>query len=65
MFHVANPQLTTWQHILDGLAEAGLQFSTVPPREWVQKVKESKGDAENSPIKGMLGMWEKAVSDFV
>jgi hypothetical protein len=62
VFHVANPQLTAWQDILAGLAQAGLQFSTVPPRDWVQKVKDSKGDAENNPLKGMLGMWENAVS---
>ncbi|KAJ9125226.1 hypothetical protein QFC22_000181 [Naganishia vaughanmartiniae] len=60
VFHVANPQLTTWQEILDGLAQARLHFSTVSPREWVQKVKESEGDAGTNPIKGMLGMWENA-----
>ncbi|KAJ9101904.1 putative NRPS-like protein biosynthetic cluster, partial [Naganishia cerealis] len=60
VFHVANPQLTTWPIILDGLAGAGLKFSTVAPHEWVQKVKGSEGDAESNPTKGMLGMWEKA-----
>ncbi|KAJ9108879.1 hypothetical protein QFC21_000199 [Naganishia friedmannii] len=48
------------EDILDGLAQAGLQFSMVPPPDWVQKVKESKGDVENNSLKGMLGMWENA-----
>lgn len=62
MFHVANPQLTNWSDILQGLRDAGLQFSVVSPHEWVENVKRSPGDAEADPTKGMLGMWDAAVS---
>lgn len=62
VFHVANPRLTSWLDILDGLHHAGLQFSTVPPSEWVANVRRSPGDAEADPTKGMLSMWDTAVS---
>jgi hypothetical protein len=64
VFHVANPQLTDWSGILQGLKNAGLEFSPAPPHEWVEQVERSPGDAEVDPTKGMLSMWQAAVSIF-
>jgi hypothetical protein len=63
VFHVANHQLTNWSDIMDGLRQAGIQFSAVPPHDWVENVRRSPGDVEADPTKGMLAMWSKAVSD--
>lgn len=61
MFHVANPELTKWSYIMDGLCEAGIQFSAVPPDQWVENVRRSPGDVEADTTKGMLAMWSKTV----
>ena len=64
VFHVANPQLTNWSDILEGLKSAGLDFSSVPAHEWVEQVRRSPGEVETDPTKGMLSMWQTAVSSL-
>lgn len=60
--HVANPQPTAWQDIIDGLAHAGVGFEPIVASQWVVAVDDSKGDDVTNPSKKMLSMWKAAVS---
>ena len=55
VYHVQNPQLFHWTHdLLPVLRDAGLQFETVPQREWVQRLQNSEKNPELNPTIKLL-----------
>jgi carbohydrate kinase (thermoresistant glucokinase family) len=53
VFHIVNPTSFHWtEDYLPALAASGLQFETVPQREWIRRLRESNPDpVANPPIK--------------
>lgn len=54
VYHVLNPRVGSWQHVLDGLKLGGLDFETLDRREWVRKLAESDGDVAKNPTYKLL-----------
>ncbi|KAF2023697.1 acetyl-CoA synthetase-like protein [Setomelanomma holmii] len=53
VYHVLNPTRFHWtRDMLPALADAGLQFETLPTDQWMERLRNSEKDpAKNSPIK--------------
>jgi hypothetical protein len=50
VYHVQNSHLFHWtDDLLPALRDAGLQFESVPQREWVRRLRESEKDPEKNP----------------
>lgn len=54
VYHVLNPRVGNWQHVLDGLKLGGLKFETLDRREWVRKLAESDSDVVKNPTYKLL-----------
>lgn len=57
--HIAHPENTDWDTILDGLEASGLNFERVQPKIWLEKTSKLP---EEDPSRGMLPLWQSAVS---
>lgn len=55
VFHMQNPRLFHWtEDLLPALREAGLEFETVSPREWVKRLREGDQDPKRNPTFKLL-----------
>ncbi len=55
VYHVQNMRLFHWTHdLLPALREAGLDFQTVPQREWVRRLRDSEKSPEKNPTIKLL-----------
>ena len=51
VYHIVNPNIsTTWDDILVGLKDAGLEFETVEKSEWLDRLAASDKDPERNPV---------------
>ncbi|KAK2788903.1 putative NRPS-like protein biosynthetic cluster [Onygenales sp. PD_10] len=58
LFHLAHPTILDWRSdFLPGLRAAGLEFETVPPKEWVERLRTNMDPVANPPIK-LLSFFE-------
>ncbi|KAL7419511.1 hypothetical protein Q5752_005422 [Cryptotrichosporon argae] len=56
IYHVVHPDAMEWGTILDSLRQSGIEFTAVPPAEWVRKVEASTDERS----KQMLLIWKPA-----
>lgn len=55
VYHVQNSKIFHWTNdLLPALHEAGLEFETVPQREWVRRLRESDNDPKRNPTIKLL-----------
>ncbi|KAI1498277.1 hypothetical protein F5X99DRAFT_394174 [Biscogniauxia marginata] len=66
VYHVLNPTLFSWSDdLLPALKAAGLQFETVPQREWVRRLREGEQDPKKNPTIKLLDFYaEKYDNDL-
>ncbi|KAI1394167.1 L-aminoadipate-semialdehyde dehydrogenase [Hypoxylon trugodes] len=58
VYHVLNPTLFSWcNDLLPALRAAGLEFETVPQREWVRRLRESEQDPQKNPTIKLLDFY--------
>lgn len=50
VYHILNPQKTSWVSILEGLTASGLEFKTVSKLEWLRLLESSLRDAEETGL---------------
>lgn len=62
IYHVFHPVAVAWQTVLTGLKDAGLEFDTIEPDQWLERVDASIRADEQDPSAGMIAMWREAVS---
>ncbi|KAL4800546.1 hypothetical protein BDV19DRAFT_398068 [Aspergillus venezuelensis] len=55
IYHVQNPRTFRWtEDLLPALKEAGLDFETLPKREWVRRLREGEHDPKKNPAIKLL-----------
>ncbi|CZR53066.1 related to nonribosomal peptide synthetase MxcG (component of the myxochelin iron transport regulon) [Phialocephala subalpina] len=55
VYHVQNSHLFHWTNdLLPALRDAGLEFETVPQREWVRRLRDSESSPEKNPTIKLL-----------
>ena len=60
VYNLQNPATFHWtKDLLPELARLGLQFETIPPLVWLEKLREYKGDVEANPAVKLLDHFEK------
>ena len=60
--NLLNPKTFSWtKDLLPALRSAGLEFDSVPPDEWLEKLRESAGkiDAKDNPAIKLIEYFEK------
>lgn len=62
VYHVLNPYVGNWQHVLDGLKLGGLEFETLDRREWVKRLGESDADVVKNPTYKLLVWFSSSLS---
>jgi hypothetical protein len=51
VYHIVNPNISaSWDDILVGLKDAGLEFETVEKSEWLGRLAASDKDPERNPL---------------
>ncbi|GAB7348312.1 hypothetical protein MBLNU459_g6290t2 [Dothideomycetes sp. NU459] len=59
VYQVQNPRLFHWtDDLLPALRQAGLQFKTIPQREWIQCLRGSDPDPVKNPTRKLLSFFE-------
>lgn len=60
VYNLENPFTFHWtRDLLPALSKAGLQFDTVSPATWLEKLRNYKGDPEANPAVKLLGHFEQ------
>ena len=60
IYNIENPSTFRWtEDLLPELARLGLQFETIPPLAWLEKLRLYNGDVEANPAVKLLGHFEK------
>ncbi|KAH8880847.1 acetyl-CoA synthetase-like protein [Thozetella sp. PMI_491] len=55
VYHVLNPRRFHWSdELLPALAATGLQFETLKPREWIQRLRDGDQDPKTNPTVKLL-----------
>lgn len=55
VYHIQNTQTFHWtHHLLPALRSAGLNFETVPQREWIKRLREGEQDPTKNPTIKLL-----------
>ncbi|MCJ1445536.1 MAG: hypothetical protein MMC23_006041 [Stictis urceolatum] len=55
VYHVQNTKLFSWtEELLPALREAGLEFKTVPQKEWVRRLRDGEQDPVKNPTVKLL-----------
>lgn len=54
VYHVLNPRVVNWQHVLDGLKRGNLEFGTLNRKDWVERLAESDPDVVTNPTYKLL-----------
>ena len=60
VYNMCNPNLFSWDQLLEKVRKAGLEFETVPYGEWMQLLRKSasNGDEEQNPAVKLLDHFE-------
>ncbi len=60
VYNMCNPQLFSWDQLLEKVRKAGLEFETVPYGDWMQLLRNSasNGDEEQNPAVKLLDHFE-------
>ncbi|CAN8105946.1 unnamed protein product [Discula destructiva] len=61
VYHVLNPRVANWRHVLDGLKLGGLEFETLDRREWVKRLEESESDVSRNPTYKLLNFYQNRI----
>ncbi|EPQ56692.1 thioester reductase [Gloeophyllum trabeum ATCC 11539] len=58
VYHVVNPNTaTSWEDILSYLSSMGLEFKTVPPDRWLERLDCALSSKPDSPTGALLPLW--------
>lgn len=61
VLHILNRHTAPFRSILDGLRAAGVQFDTVPRREWLDRLAASDADVARNPTRKLLPFYEARI----
>jgi thioester reductase-like protein len=60
IYHIVNPRIVTWSHILEAMRESGMEFDTVSPSEWVESLSQD----HTNPAYRLMSFYEANFKEF-
>ncbi|KAI8091211.1 uncharacterized protein B0P05DRAFT_484698 [Gilbertella persicaria] len=54
IYHIVNPRLITWSHVLDAMKASGMQFDIVEPKEWIELLAKD----QSNPCYRLMSFYE-------
>lgn len=58
VWHILNPQTTTWAEVHQGLRDAGIRFEVVPVGVWLDRLERSSTNVQKNPTYKLLDFFQ-------